>query len=481
MWIDPYHASTCFSCSPNVRFPSLEFPTHTGKAKRSSARRPPSKLESHALRCLKGWLRDNRKNPYPDADTKRSLAQQCGITEKQINTWFTNARARGKFFCRGTSDSASEDEAPAAKSNDSMSPATQQHDSSHANTSHSTSSSHSQESSVSSTSRKGKKKDYGQLGLQSYTSHHALHVQPKPVSSTAMGNGNGPETWQCTFCYQHIAHKSWRRHEETQHRPKRKWTCLLTGPSLQIVSHPTNSTYCVFCKVMDPSEEHFLLSHRISECTEKSEGERTFLRPDHLRQHVKNFHKAPLDETVRDLWRKCETGNETTENWICGFCGHELRTWNARETHIARHFKDGLTMADWKEHAGLGGGIDTGKKRPTSSEGRPNTSPKVARMRTSLPVRQQHQHELDIMMANGLDSSPVVIDTHAIVAPSTPDAAFDCFIPQVWDQKYADTSGMGFNDQGNALDSGYDSALPDLNTGDFDFEGLLDLSECWLS
>jgi hypothetical protein len=84
------------------------------------------------------------------------------------------------------------------------------------------------------------------------------------------------------------------------------------------------------------------------ECAHKTEDERTFLRPDHLRQHVKNFHKATLSEKVRDMWRKDGPGKNTDEGWQCGFCDESLQTWDIRETHIAGHFKDGLTMANWE-------------------------------------------------------------------------------------------------------------------------------------
>ncbi|KAI1533793.1 Homeodomain-containing transcription factor [Pyrenophora tritici-repentis] len=494
--IDPDHLSTCSSCDPIAYRSSPESPICNSRIKRSGARRPPTKLESHALRCLREWLHENRKNPYPDADTKRSLAQRCGITEKQVNTWFTNARARGKLLKHNASDSASEDEgsstskrsstAPAVKKKNSLSP-TARFNPNYPDISCSASSSYSQEIEVPPTSRRGKKKDYGQLGVL-FATPHALHIQSEPTVSTISAKGNGSETWQCTFCYQRIAHKSWRRHEETQHRPKRKWTCLLTGPSLHVASRTAISTYCVFCKIPDPSEDHLLLAHRISECANKSEHERTFLRPDHLRQHVNNFHKAPLDGEVRDLWRRGETGDETAEDWICGFCGHELKTWEARERHIAKHFKDGSTMTDWKEHTNLVAGADPSKKRPTSSEGRPNALPKIARMHTDLPVRQQHQHESDRMIVDGLDSSFEIADTDTMLSRSPLDGTFGSFIPLVWDRDYVDTSGKDLCDRDNALDSGCESGLPGIDNGEFGLEsfgagwleGTLGLSECWL-
>lgn len=37
------------------------------------------------------------------------------------------------------------------------------------------------------------------------------------------------------------------------------------------------------------------------------------------------------------------------KSWTCGFCQEVLSTWDARATHIATHFKAGLTMAHWRE------------------------------------------------------------------------------------------------------------------------------------
>lgn len=84
----------------------------------------------------------------------------------------------------------------------------------------------------------------------------------------------------------------------------------------------------------------------------KAEHERTFGRPDHLQQHAKNFHRCekPLNELVREAWRKHGSGTTDDESWACGFCQEMLQTWDARATHIAGHFKTGLTMAQWRDN-----------------------------------------------------------------------------------------------------------------------------------
>jgi hypothetical protein len=151
------------------------------------------------------------------------------------------------------------------------------------------------------------------------------------------------KTWQCTFCLKRLPPKSWRRHEETQHRPKYQWTCLATGPRNH--TQTDDSSMCVFCQLENPSEDHLISSHRIQECLEKPETERRFIRPDQLRQHVKKFHGTELLDTVKDQWLR----PARQQLWTCGFCNANLKAWDTRETHIADHFRDGLTMSSWQK------------------------------------------------------------------------------------------------------------------------------------
>ncbi|KAL9647375.1 hypothetical protein ABK040_011739 [Willaertia magna] len=51
-------------------------------------------LPKEAIQILKNWLFNNWNNPYPTTDTKRELAQECGINLKQVNNYFINARRR---------------------------------------------------------------------------------------------------------------------------------------------------------------------------------------------------------------------------------------------------------------------------------------------------------------------------------------------------------------------------------------------------
>lgn len=322
------------------------------RVKRSRAGRN-SKLPIAALNRLQAWLDANKHNPYPTAETKRWLAQECGITEKQVNTWFTNARARQMSAHQVDSGSEAEvaddsDDAEPAQASTSTSGYIQ--DTAQAGPSHRHSAYHSH--SRARTSRRGKKKDYRRT--------HNAEMPQTPLLLSPASMTKSPidpsvtadqETWQCTFCLKALVPKSWRRHEDTQHRPKTqaaRWTCMLHGPRLSFPNRTNTGSVCAFCMVKNPTEEHFLKHHRIDECSKRDATDRTFYRPDHLRQHVKNFHNATLFDIVQARWK---TAAETVaEGWTCGFCGERLDTWDKRETHISNHFKEGMTMSSWREY-----------------------------------------------------------------------------------------------------------------------------------
>lgn len=47
--------------------------------------------------CLSSWLVAHQSYPYPTAEEVSALAEQTLLTEKQIRTWFNNARSRQSF------------------------------------------------------------------------------------------------------------------------------------------------------------------------------------------------------------------------------------------------------------------------------------------------------------------------------------------------------------------------------------------------
>jgi len=57
-------------------------------------RKGKTKISKKALTILKNWLTENFQDPYPSHTEKVRLAGETGITLKQVQNWFTNARGR---------------------------------------------------------------------------------------------------------------------------------------------------------------------------------------------------------------------------------------------------------------------------------------------------------------------------------------------------------------------------------------------------
>jgi hypothetical protein len=148
--------------------------------------------------------------------------------------------------------------------------------------------------------------------------------------------------FQCTFCHVTLSRKTWKRHEETQHLPVRRWTCMPNG---FVEDYHGYCKFCVFCRVLDPDPAHMESCHRIADCLQRDIEERTFERKDHLVQHLKKFHDIVIGEFQLERWSSFSQRPEQT--WSCGFCGKELQTWALRAAHIARHFRSGMDMSSW--------------------------------------------------------------------------------------------------------------------------------------
>lgn len=435
--IDP-STTTCHSCTPDLNLVSPSSPIPESTVRRSCARRI-AKLPPNAIQHLRAWLVANREHPYPNADTKRTLAQDCGITEKQVTTWFTNTRARKLAHDRSI---ASSDDEGAYESDYSHMAATPMYTSPaigcglasayHPNPSTLAMVVNHADPLTLQTSRRGKKKDYRRVNTISPVEEPQLPRTPATLSPNP--GAIGQETWQCTFCSQHLVPKSWRRHEETQHRPKHQWICLATGPRLETTSRTGTTTMCAFCSIENPAADHFDRYHRITECMKKKEADRTFGRPDHLRQHIKNFHKASLLDQIREKWRRDGPGKNVDEGWTCGFCKAELKTWNIRETHIANHFKTGLTMASWQHELAQPTPpiAQNVRRRPSPSQDIHTTM--FSRLQRRLTGRSNRQHDYfaspPAQFANAFDPLPSSSRCANITpAPVLPDMGYGGYIP----------------------------------------------------
>jgi hypothetical protein len=59
-----------------------------------------------AVVVLKNWLYDHMENPYPTDKEKVQLSKDSGLSKRQIQNWFTNARKVHSYIhllclCRG--------------------------------------------------------------------------------------------------------------------------------------------------------------------------------------------------------------------------------------------------------------------------------------------------------------------------------------------------------------------------------------------
>lgn len=106
----------------------------------------------------------------------------------------------------------------------------------------------------------------------------------------------------------------------------------------------TSRMHCVYCSQLDPTPEH-LEGHNHGACDGQ---QRKFRRKDHLVQHLRHVHHIDTVPLIND-W-KVESASFSSR---CGFCGHQMASWTERCDHLTVHFRNGLTMADWKGDHGF--------------------------------------------------------------------------------------------------------------------------------
>jgi hypothetical protein len=152
--------------------------------------------------------------------------------------------------------------------------------------------------------------------------------------------------FQCTFCTDTFRTKyDWTRHEKFLHLSLEKWICAPIGGV--ITSSSDGNKQCVYCGETDPSPEH-LETHNHSACYDKGLAARTFYRKDHLRQHLRLVHGCQMIDSM-ESW-KSEASFIRSR---CGFCDQNFTTWADRNDHLAKHFRAGAKMKDWKSCRGF--------------------------------------------------------------------------------------------------------------------------------
>ncbi|KAH7128836.1 hypothetical protein EDB81DRAFT_661887 [Dactylonectria macrodidyma] len=142
----------------------------------------------------------------------------------------------------------------------------------------------------------------------------------------------------CTFCCDTFRTKhDWTRHEKSLHLNCDQWACTPYGGI--VVSPVTMRSQCSYCNMLDPTSSH-LETHKHGAC--RNNQQEPFRRKDHLIQHLRGFHQLDTLPPVED-WRI--QGPVITSR--CGFCDERLESWEARANHLADHFRQGKTMANW--------------------------------------------------------------------------------------------------------------------------------------
>lgn len=192
--------------------------------------------------------------------------------------------------------------------------------------------------------------------LRSVNSSHSARSRTKRRSQATRTRSKGknrarnmqdPERiFKCTFCCDTFKHKyDWTRHEKSLHLNMEEWVCTPHGAS--VVLPLTGRVHCAYCSALDPTPEH-LQRHNHLVCAAGQSTPRVFRRKDHLVQHLRLVHGLETLPLIED-W-KLETTPVTSR---CGICQASLQSWDERADHLAAHFREGKTMADWKGELGF--------------------------------------------------------------------------------------------------------------------------------
>ncbi|KAE8381184.1 hypothetical protein BDV26DRAFT_101287 [Aspergillus bertholletiae] len=154
---------------------------------------------------------------------------------------------------------------------------------------------------------------------------------------------DGPRLFCCTFCCDRFKSKyDWMRHEKSLHLNLETWVCTPHGGAVVLPS--TSRVHCAYCSMLDPTPEH-LTQHNHGACDGQ---QRKFRRKDHLVQHLRLVHHIDTLPIISD-W-KVDAANFTSR---CGFCSRQMVTWSQRCDHLALHFRNGSTMAEWQGDHGF--------------------------------------------------------------------------------------------------------------------------------
>ncbi|KAH7169936.1 hypothetical protein EDB81DRAFT_850878 [Dactylonectria macrodidyma] len=377
----------CSKDQPGFRTPENDSQTASKVGKR---------FTSASVRVLNNWLMSHVHRPYPAVGDIERLERLSGLSKQQILNWFSNARRRKKFPLSRTPAYAAQSSAtpplgipqrpptPTVGHTvvEHMNPLERWQNSPPENepanaaviaravsdmptvsgeltrirsTDDRLLQSVDNASSISSvgtsdSSRSSGGSAYSQTSQASRNSFSYLRkTRKRRKRATTWIESTGPRSlfrashpFQCTFCTETFKTKhNWQRHEKSLHLSLEQWQCSPYGPT---AVNADLEPVCVYCGLDKPNGDH-LDAHNYDSCQNRQIEERTFYRKDHLIQHLRLMHGAQFRKWPMEEWKLDQSGEILSQ---CGFCNLHLSSWAERADHLADHFKEGKTMADWK-------------------------------------------------------------------------------------------------------------------------------------
>ena len=151
---------------------------------------------------------------------------------------------------------------------------------------------------------------------------------------------DGDKMYQCIFCNCGFRKPGGRsRHQEGCDPSREQHVCKVDELLRQ---DGMGNPRCPFCGIADSSDKHLNEDHNYRACLEKPIEERAF-RPDNLKRHFRDHHKAKL--SIPPAWVERKAVSQA-RCW-CGFCEKDIGTRLVCDEHINDHFRNGKDMASW--------------------------------------------------------------------------------------------------------------------------------------
>lgn len=329
--------STSESAAAAAASSSFAVPGSSTSSKRSSSR------SVRKTQVLREWFAANIQHPYPTDTEKSSLAERSGLTRTQVVNWFTNARRRHRLSAHpATKGSRGNDfrvGSPMPRpAQPSMTPlerwqnsppetepvseaairrairstdfdnqgigllgddegVSQPHDA--ASLGSSTDSLLNSRSAFRYSSSDRSQSTYSQASTRSEAVHSATSSEGRTTpawvkSTSARSRRPRVHSFGCTYCSRSFSKKyDWLRHERSVHAvADTSWVCrmpLPPGHSRIVWRLGQTRAECVFCGHPSPTEDHFQ-SHEFEACAKRALQDRSFVRKDHMWQHLFKFH-----------------------------------------------------------------------------------------------------------------------------------------------------------------------------------------------